>query len=136
MHCFSFQPIVPSSFTTHLTRRLQCFRIGPLKLVPPASFPPSVFKQKGLRQKKQTNKHNQTLSVACGSRPGIITKSAFLREGKAKTKSPWFMACFQSLRRVATQTRQRVLGLRQRLLQSVPQGLTVPPSFSNHFYFK
>lgn len=97
-------------------------------------FSTKCFQAKRSRTKEKTN--NQTLSVACGSQPGIITKSVFLREGKAKTKNPQFMACFQSLRRVATQTRQRVLGLRQWLLQSVPQGLRVPPSFSNHFYFK
>lgn len=52
-------------------RRLQCFRIGPLKLVPPASFH-QVFSSKKVQDKRN-------LSVACGSRPGIIMKSIFFR---------------------------------------------------------
>lgn len=73
-------------------------------------FPPSVFKQKGLGQKKPL----------CGL--WLTTRNhyeVFLPQGReSKNKnSPWFMACFQSLRRVATQTQQRVLGLRQHVLQ-------------------
>lgn len=104
-------------------RRLQCFRIGPLKLVPPASFH-QVFSSKKVQDKKKN------LSVACGSRPGIITKSIFLREVKAKIKIVlrlWlvFSHCEESLHKHS----RRVLGLRQSLLQRVPQGQEFLPAF-------
>lgn len=96
-------------------RRLQCFRIGPLKLVPPASFH-QVFSSKKVQDKK-----NPLCGLWLTTRNHYEVYLPQVRKSKNKT-SPWFMACFQSLRRVAIRIQHGVLGLRHSLLQRVPQG--------------